>query len=633
MRSFPSVSRNALFLSTLFCAALAMPRAATVPATVHPNWSKIDLRPAGFQPQVSGMAFLSDGRLVVAHWDTTRYRTGTTETPRAYNSKVIVVSGVSGNTPAVTVDTIARGIEDIMGLAVVNDTIYVSGGNTIMRLNRVGNSGPVTRVDTLFILPGTPVASDSFVPRHGSQEYLNGLLYRGGKFYVSPSSVDPIGTVGTQQVSPYRGTFLEVTPGDGIVNKRGSFRIVANGIRAASGLGYGPEGRFCTSDNQGEWLPSSKLICIQEGKFYGAKKSGGTAAAYYTPWDALTETPPTVYAVHNEISNSPTAPLYIPSGPYAGQMFMGDVRWGTGINRYFLEKNATGDLQGAVFVFTGGLEAGVFRMAIGPDGMLYAGMIGGRNDDDGYPKTQNSSTRVDYGLQKLRYDGGTAAFEMLAVRARPSGFELEFTQPVDTAIAKLTSSYTVQSYYMAPASGYGAGNKTGSTTLTPSAIQISSDGRKVYLALAGIPVSTPTQQRVVYFKLNNFKSAAAATPWATEAWYTLNGAGVGAPFDPPIALQPPTGVAGGAPSDFDAHGPRLRLVAGEGFLRVRVPGAGYESLRLLDAAGRVMRVIEGASAVSETNGWSVVPVTGLHGVVVVEARGPAGRLARAVVLP
>src|SRR5690606_1940217 len=119
---------------------------------------------------------------------------------------------------------------------------------------------------TLFILPGTPVASDSFVPRHGSQEYMNGLLHRGGKFYVSPSSVDPIGNIqGSPQVNPYRGTFLEVTPGDGINDKRGSFRIVATGIRAASGLGFGPDGLACLSDNQGDWLPANKLNCVQEG--------------------------------------------------------------------------------------------------------------------------------------------------------------------------------------------------------------------------------------------------------------------------------------------------------------------------------------------------------------------------------
>jgi glucose/arabinose dehydrogenase len=617
MHFFDRAQRLALYALMI---GLSVPAgAATVPATVHPNWTKIELRPAGYQPQVSGMAFLSDGRLVVAHWDTTRGRgNNVTETVRAFSGKVHVLSGVLGPAPAVTIDTIARGLEDIMGLAAVNDTLYVSGGNTIVRLNRTGNAGQVTRKDTIFILPGTPAdsssvsSSDSLKPRHGSQEYLNGLLYRNGKFYVSPSSVDPIGSIqGSPQVSPYRGTFLEVTPGNGTTDKRGAFRIVANGIRAASGMGFGPDGLPCVPDNQGDWLPANKLICVQEGKFYGAKKSGGLAAAYYAPWDALTETPPTVWAVHNEIANSPTAPLHMGFGPYAGQMLMGDVRWG-GIQRYFLEKNAQGNLQGAAFVFTGGLEAGVFRMAIGPDSMLYVGMLGGRNDNDGYPKSQNTSTRVDFGLVKLRFTGGTPAFEMLAVRARPAGFEIEFTQPVDTAVAKSAASYTVQSYHMTPTSSYGGGAKLSSTTLTPSEIRVSQDGRKVYLALGAIPVSTPTQQRVVYIRLNAYKSASAADPWSTETWYTLNGAGTGNPFDPPVGLAP-----GARPS---RNSPAMRLTLREGRLLLRAPFEGAYQVRIRDVRGAVLRRYEARGA-----GDQDLSLEGLRSqFLLVEAEGAGG---------
>src|SRR5690606_8823819 len=130
------------------------------------------------------------------------------------------------------------------GLTVVNDVIYVSGGNRILRLNRSGNSGPVTSIDTVFILPGTPQSSgpqagDSLHPVKGRSEWLYGLLYRDGEFYVNPSSLM---NSGTAQVNPYRGRALAVTPGDGIGNKRGSFRTVSTGFRHATGLAVGPEG-------------------------------------------------------------------------------------------------------------------------------------------------------------------------------------------------------------------------------------------------------------------------------------------------------------------------------------------------------------------------------------------------------
>jgi hypothetical protein len=601
--------------------------AATVPATVHPNWTKIELRPTGWQPQVSGLTFLSDGRLVVAHWDTTRGRgNNVTETVRAFSGKVIVLSGIAGNTPAVTVDTIARGLEDIMGLAVVNDTLYVSGGNTIVRLNRTGNAGPVTRVDTLFILPGTPAdgSSDSLKPRHGSQEYLNGLLHRNGKFYVSPSSLDPIGTVqGSPQVNPYRGTLLEVTPGNGTTDKRGAFRIVANGIRAASGIGFGPDGLPCVSDNQGDWLPSNKLICVQEGKFYGSKKSGGIAAAYYAPWDNLTETPPTVWAVHNDIANSPTAPIYLPFGPYAGQMLMGDVRWG-GIQRYFLEKNAEGNWQGSVFAFTGGLEAGVFRMAIGPDSMLYVGMLGGRNDNDGYPKSQNSSTRVDFGLVKLRFNNpndSAKAFEMLAVRSRPTGFEIEFTKPVDTTIAKLNTSYTITSYHMAPNSSYGGGHKTNPKTLVPKSILLSSDRKKVFLELDSLVPSTPTAMRVVQIRLNSYKSSTNDNPWATEAWYSLNAFGTGNPFDPPVAIA--------RNASMPLRENALRLTVRNGTLVLRAPFAGSYQIQLRDVRGTLLHRTTGTGAGDQTLSIENIPSK----FILVEVKGSGRTYHGALPLP
>ncbi|MCD6023120.1 MAG: rane protein [Fibrobacteria bacterium] len=614
--------RTLLKLSIFAALLLARPVfPATVPATVHPNWTKIELRPAGFQPQVSGMGFLSDGRLAVAHWDTVRSRgNNVTETVRAFSGKVYVLSGVLGPTPAVSMDTIARGLEDIMGLAVVNDTLYVSGGNTIIRLNRAGNTGPVTRVDTVFILPGTPAegSSDSLKPRHGSQEYLNGLLHRNGKLYVSPSSLDPIGSVqGSPQANPHRGTLLEVTPGNGTTDKRGAFRIVANGIRAASGLGFGPDGLPCVPDNQGDWLPGNKLICVQEGKFYGAKKSGGLAAAYYAPWDNLTETPPTVWAVHNDIANSPTAPLYMTFGPYAGQMLMGDVRWG-GIQRYFLEKNAQGGLQGAAFVFTGGLEAGVFRMAIGPDSMLYVGMIGGRNDNDGFPKSQTTTTRVDFGLVKLRFMGGDPAFEMLAVRSRPTGFEIEFTKPVDTAVAKLASSYTVQSYHMTPNSTYGGGSKLGSKTLVPKSILFSPDRRKVFLALDSLVPSTPTQMRVVQIRLNNYKSSTGDNPWNTETWYTLNALGTGTPFDLPVALRTPL-------SESPAAG-EVRWIVGQGNLHVRTPAAARAIVRLRGVNGALLAELSPSGTGEHTLALGAVPAR----FAILEVTGEGFRLRRLI---
>ena len=56
----------------------------------------------------------------------------------------------------------------------------------------------------------------------------------------------------------------------------------------------------------------------------------------------------------------PTTPVVVEEGPYAGQMFIGDVTYG-GLQRADLEK-VDGAKQGALFRMTQGLEAGVSRV-------------------------------------------------------------------------------------------------------------------------------------------------------------------------------------------------------------------------------------------------------------------------------
>ena len=396
-----------LLLCLPFCVLAATPL-----TTVHPSWTKINLRQvAGFQPLVGGMDFLSDGRLVVGNWAGTRALCCPSGNfgGRQYSGKVYIMSGVTGDNPNIVIDTFATGLEDIMGLTVVRDTIYVSGGNNIIRLVDTNNDGKADRKDTLFTLPGKPQVSsisttapgpdpygDSLHPVKGRSEWLYGLLARSDTFFVNPSSMYNASDI--SQVNPFRGTSLAVTAGNGI---RGKYQIRAMGLRHPTGLTFGPEGTIWTCETQGHWVPTDKLIQIKTGAFYGF---------HHTPaetWDNMTETPAAVFLPEEGtggsgnkdatgvFADSPGQPYFLTSGPYAGQFIMGDVSWG-GVQRFSVEK-LNGDYQGAGFVFTGGLESGVYRIVQGPDGMLYFGMVGAASDW--------SWNGQFYGLQKIKYGG------------------------------------------------------------------------------------------------------------------------------------------------------------------------------------------------------------------------------------
>ncbi|HEX5541817.1 MAG TPA: family 16 glycoside hydrolase, partial [Micromonospora sp.] len=226
------------------------------------------------------------------------------------------------------------------------------------------------------------------------------------------------------------------------------------------------------------------------------------------PFQENPVTAPVLWLPQNEIANSPSNPLMLKDGPFAGQMIFGDVTYG-GLQRAYLEK-IKGDYQGAVFRHTQGLEAGVNRIAMGPDGAIYAGGLGAGGN-------WGQSGKLTYGLQKLT-PNGTNAFDILAMRAINNGFELEYTQPLSEETAEeLTSRYEVKQWRYAPTNTYG-GPKLGEETLTVQSATLSADRKKVTLAIDGLKLN-----RVVHLRSPRpFDSASGESLWSTDAWYTLN---------------------------------------------------------------------------------------------------------------
>jgi cytochrome c len=187
-------------------------------------------------------------------------------------------------------------------------------------------------------------------------------------------------------------------------------------------------------------------------------------------------------------------------------MLHGDVTHG-GIKRDFLEK-INGHYQGAVFRFTQGLEAGVNRLRWGPDSALYiggVGMVGGW-----------SWKEKQYGLQKIEYNGKTT-FEMLAIRARPGGFEIEFTEPLKTYQRIIASDFLLQQWRYEGTAGYG-GPKLDLERLKIKNMEVSAERKKIYFEIEGLK-----KEHVIYFLLpETLISESGQLLWSGEAWYTLN---------------------------------------------------------------------------------------------------------------
>ncbi|WP_306211097.1 family 16 glycoside hydrolase [Actinoplanes sp. RD1] len=443
---------------------------------VHPGYDLTNLRPPGFEPQVSGMAWKPDGTLVISTWGGSDKLEG----------EVYLVKNVTGRTGpgSVTYKRIAGGLKEPMGVAVVDGMVYVSQKHELTEFRDTDGDEVLDKQRTVAVWP----FGGNF------HEFAFGLLYKNGNFYLNLSVAINLGgaTTDPQPVSG-RGTSV-------VVNRRtGKVTTVAGGLRTPNGIGWGPGGKLYVTDNQGGWLPSNKLLRIEEGAFYN----------HYTnpdgPYDSQPVTRPVLWLPQNQIANSPSTPVLLNSGPYQGQLLIGDVTYG-GLQRAALE-TVHGVEQGAVFRHTQGLEAGVNEVSIGPDGAVYVGGLGA----DG---NWGQEGKLRFGLQKLT-PNGTTVFDMKTVKATPTGFTIEYTKPV--AGTDLTGAYQVEQWRYVPTAQYG-GPEVDEETLRVTAAAVSRDRKTVTLTVPGL-----RKDRVVHLRSPRpFTAADGSSLWSTEAWYTLN---------------------------------------------------------------------------------------------------------------
>ena len=441
---------------------------------VHPSFMVEKIRPDSFEPKVGGLDVLDDGRVVVSTWDA--------------EGGVYLLSNIEqGNPELIEVKQIASGLAEPLGLKVVDDEIYVLQKQELTRLVDTDGDDITDYYET--------VAND-WGATANFHEFAFGLAYKDDHFYAALATAILPGGASANPQNPDRGTVIKINKNTGAVEK------IANGLRTPNGISLGIDDEIFVSDNQGDWLPASKIVHIQEGQFYGSRSVDFEGTAN------LQEKKPVSWLPQDEIGNSPSQPALLNVGPYKNQMIHGEVTHG-GIKRVFVEE-VNGQWQGALFRFTQGLEAGVNRLVWGPDGKLYIGGVGN-------PGNWGHAGKLMHGLERMTYTGNPV-FEMLEVRIQPSGFEIAFTEPLAADAGASVEQYEIWQWKYIPTADYG-GPKVNERRLQIDNVQISDDRKTVKLDIEGLEAD-----HMVYFRLDldQIKSEAGRSLWSTEAWYTLN---------------------------------------------------------------------------------------------------------------
>ncbi|WP_420148551.1 c-type cytochrome [Spirosoma sp.] len=437
---------------------------------VHPSYELTTLHRPDFQPRVGGLAFLPDGRLLVTTWDTV-------------GGVYVLDRLTTGNPRDVRIKRIASGLAEPLGITVVNGQIYVLQKHELTRL--VDRDGDDVIDDYQAVCNTWGVSADF-------HEFAFGLVYKDAYFYITLSMAMRLKPGELQQLD--RGRTIKI-------GMDGRYEWVNYGLRTPNGIGLGPDRAIFVTDNQGQWLPGNKLIHIKPGEYHGM--GWGLLNSNASPPMAQ----PAIWLPENEIANSPSEPILMQDGPYKGQLLHGDVTHG-GIKRDFLEKVA-GEYQGAVFRFSQGFEAGVNRLCWGPDGALYVGEVGMAGGGWSWREKR-------FGLQRLKYNGKTT-FEMLAIRAKHRGFELEFTEPLSESQSLQPADFFVQQWWYKPTPNYG-GPKMDLKRMNVTRLNMSKDRTWVSVEIPGLET-----KHVFYIRLpDHLKSAGGQSLWSSEAWYTLN---------------------------------------------------------------------------------------------------------------
>jgi len=439
---------------------------------LHPSLQKFSLHKKNFQPMVGGMDFTSSGDLIISTWD-------------SLGAVYRIKNALSLDTNQIEVKRIAWGLAEPLGLKVVNDRIFVLQKQ---ELTELVDSDKDEIVDEYRTICNGWGATGNF------HEFAFGLVYKDGFFYAGLATAIQPGGKSTIPQNKDRGKAIKM-------GMDGKFEFVASGLRTPNGFGIGIDDEIFIADNQGDWLPSCKILHLKPGAFFGNYSVDLYNIGKYK------DQPPMVWLPQNEIGNSATQPAKLNMGPYRNQMIHGDVTHG-GLKRVFVER-INGDYQGVVFPFTQGMEGGTNRLIVGPDSNLYVGMIGN-------PGNWGHTNHEWFGLEALKWNGNPV-FDMLAIRSLKNGFEIEFTEPLPEKVKNWNRLMDLSSWSYTPTMKYG-GPKIELEEFKPEKLWLSKDRKKLIVELKNLK-----EGFVYHFALNDsLQSASGRTLWSTKAWYTLN---------------------------------------------------------------------------------------------------------------
>jgi glucose/arabinose dehydrogenase len=423
----------------------------------------------------TGLDFFSDGRAAIC----------------TLNGDVWIISDIDEKLENLTWKRFATGLYEPLGLVIVKDQIYVRGRDQITRLHDLNNDGEADFYEN-FNNDGAIDSGYHAFCYDLQADSLGNLYYARGGHWYKPGRRD---TNAVFRVSP-----------DGLKTE-----IVATGFRAPNGIALGPGDTLFTSDNQGNWTPTSKINLVRPGAFHGFVADPQFAKNAVAP---KSFEPPICWIPYDQDNSS------------GGQCFVSDPRFGPLSNHLFHTSYGKSSLflvlheqvgenkipQGGVVPLNFKFDSGILRARVNPkDGQLYVCGIKG---------WQTSGNR-DGCLQRIRYTS-KAPHLPIALHVKENSLEITFSDPLDRASATDKDSYSIEQWNYRWTSEYGSKEyspsqpgKVGHDPLEITTAVLSADGRTVKLTVENL---APVMQSKIAMKIK----AADGAEISTAIYNTIN---------------------------------------------------------------------------------------------------------------
>lgn len=417
---------------------------------------------------------------------------------------IFLAEGVFKKYPEPKFRKFASGLDEVFGMSYRDGSFIVNQQTEMTRITDVDGDGRADRFDTL---------SDIWGFRNYHEFAFGSKPDADGNIWVALCLSESYNSK-----VPYRGWCLKITPD-------GKTVPVCSGIRSPCGIGPNEHGVMFYAESQGPWNGSCSLKVLKQGGFMGhpvsfnwydlAPEMGPVPVKPNTPSRLEIErkrvkelVPYAVVFPYKRMGRSISGYMVDETGgkfgPFENQIFIGDFSLGVVMRATTEEVN--GVWQGACYPFREGFDTGLLAVQFTPNGNLIAG-----GTNRGWPVRGPKA----YAVQRLDWTG-LVPFEIKEITARPTGFKIAFTKPVERGIASDPATYQLQTFTHMYRQAYGS-PEVDQTTPVATKATVSKDGLSVMLDVAGL-----VQGHVHDFHLPNMKSADDERLLHASAYYTLN---------------------------------------------------------------------------------------------------------------